>query len=512
MLPIPGQVTEQTAHTLLQLVINVSTDIQAVIAMIKRRAVTKGMILATLWLLSGVTWTTTTAQVLTIEPDTPIIELSCLAFGAAPGSGVQGDPDSGFLGTSPYMGFIYKDIPAFDLTVGDIVAFDLSAVNDFDVELDIELVATTVNGETTEVGPFTKVVSNTYTPLSPRGDTINGNFDLRFVVDNPFSFAGGGLIIRFANGSVAYRGDLTCDQVGVVAESTDTSGYFVLAFWADVDGISPWSPIPAIPLQQEFIGGFQITDRANNMLPATVILTSDTVDQSGTLISSAAVGNLVTYRVKAQNVGQSDASGVVVTVTPDDLVAYLQSTAEPAAAAVPAVGPPATITWSVGSLAAGAEATLDIDLEVLFAANNKTITHSATVTGADTPTAIGATSNADTAIVDLTIDLLEKGGGNCFIATAAYGSYLEPEVMVLRQFRDDYLLTNKPGRALVAWYYRNSPELAARIAANESERAVVRSLLTPVVYWLKYPLAGWLVLLSFGLLLGSGRKAMGWSR
>jgi hypothetical protein len=82
----------------------------------------------------------------------------------------------------------------------------------------------------------------------------------------------------------------------------------------------------------------------------------------------------------------------------------------------------------------------------------------------------------------------------------------------LRQFRDDYLLTNKPGRALVAWYYRNSPELAARIAANESERAVVRSLLTPVVYWLKYPLAGWLVLLSFGLLLGSGRKAMGWSR
>ncbi|MDP7152924.1 MAG: hypothetical protein QF897_00640, partial [Gammaproteobacteria bacterium] len=212
--------------------------------MIKRRAVTKGMILATLWLLSGVTWTTTTAQVLTIEPDTPIIELSCLAFGAAPGSGVQGDPDSGFLGTSPYMGFIYKDIPAFDLTVGDIVAFDLSAVNDFDVELDIELVATTVNGETTEVGPFTKVVSNTYTPLSPRGDTINGNFDLRFVVDNPFSFAGGGLIIRFANGSVAYRGDLTCDQVGVVAESTDTSGYFVLAFWADVDGISPWSPIP----------------------------------------------------------------------------------------------------------------------------------------------------------------------------------------------------------------------------------------------------------------------------
>ena len=85
----------------------------------------------------------------------------------------------------------------------------------------------------------------------------------------------------------------------------------------------------------------------------------------------------------------------------------------------------------------------------------------------------------------------------CFIATAAYGSYLEPEVMTLRQFRDRWLLTNAPGRAFVDFYYQTSPPVADTIAANDGLRLLVRVLLTPVVYTVKYPLSSGAILLLF---------------
>jgi hypothetical protein len=69
----------------------------------------------------------------------------------------------------------------------------------------------------------------------------------------------------------------------------------------------------------------------------------------------------------------------------------------------------------------------------------------------------------------------------CFIATAAYGSDLEPEVAMLRRFRDRYLLTNPLGQAAVASYYTMSPSLASLIAKHEPLRQAARAALTPVV-------------------------------
>lgn len=67
----------------------------------------------------------------------------------------------------------------------------------------------------------------------------------------------------------------------------------------------------------------------------------------------------------------------------------------------------------------------------------------------------------------------------CFIATAAYGSALAPEVRVFRHFRDEYLLASRGGRVLVELYYRYSPPLASAVARSRVLRSAARFILAP---------------------------------
>ncbi len=87
----------------------------------------------------------------------------------------------------------------------------------------------------------------------------------------------------------------------------------------------------------------------------------------------------------------------------------------------------------------------------------------------------------------------------CFIATAAYGTFLDPHVSTLRKFRDRYLEPYSWGRGLMNFYYSNSPPIAAVIRQHEFLRLIVRMLLVPVVFTAAYPFFTLLLILFSGL-------------
>lgn len=73
------------------------------------------------------------------------------------------------------------------------------------------------------------------------------------------------------------------------------------------------------------------------------------------------------------------------------------------------------------------------------------------------------------------------GKEGCFVATAVYGSYDAPEVLLLRRFRDDALRKTAFGRGFIAVYYRVSPSVAKRLAAAPRLAAWCRTMLNVFV-------------------------------
>ncbi|MHC9543074.1 MAG: CFI-box-CTERM domain-containing protein [Vulcanimicrobiota bacterium] len=98
---------------------------------------------------------------------------------------------------------------------------------------------------------------------------------------------------------------------------------------------------------------------------------------------------------------------------------------------------------------------------------------------------------------------IKPGRSGCFIATAAFGSYEEKHVCILREFRDRFLLTNPTGKLCVRFYYEHSPAMARFIASRPWARSLTRAALLPLIgasFLSLHNMPALLALIAFALL------------
>ncbi len=75
--------------------------------------------------------------------------------------------------------------------------------------------------------------------------------------------------------------------------------------------------------------------------------------------------------------------------------------------------------------------------------------------------------------------------GACYVATAVYGDYNCPQVMVLRNFRNNYLLKHKVGKIFVKYYYKYSPNFVRKFKKYKAINNILRFTLDNFVRLLR---------------------------
>ena len=78
-----------------------------------------------------------------------------------------------------------------------------------------------------------------------------------------------------------------------------------------------------------------------------------------------------------------------------------------------------------------------------------------------------------------------SGGGGCYIATMVYGSYEHPQVMILREFRDNFLSKYLIGRCFIKFYYKYSPSWVETMKNMKTVNLFIRFLLNKIILIIK---------------------------
>ncbi|MGI0082513.1 MAG: CFI-box-CTERM domain-containing protein [Nitrosopumilaceae archaeon] len=84
-----------------------------------------------------------------------------------------------------------------------------------------------------------------------------------------------------------------------------------------------------------------------------------------------------------------------------------------------------------------------------------------------------------------TIDTIIKPKSGCLIATAAFGSELAPQVQLLREFRDSYILSTRSGASFLQvfnlLYYSFSPAISDAERQNPALQTIIKGSLYPLI-------------------------------
>lgn len=83
------------------------------------------------------------------------------------------------------------------------------------------------------------------------------------------------------------------------------------------------------------------------------------------------------------------------------------------------------------------------------------------------------------------LKLCDVQATRCFIANAAFETRTDPNVIILCNFRDKVLKSNRLGRSFVCWYYKHSPVVAARIETMPSLQKPIQTVLRGVARLIK---------------------------
>lgn len=79
-----------------------------------------------------------------------------------------------------------------------------------------------------------------------------------------------------------------------------------------------------------------------------------------------------------------------------------------------------------------------------------------------------------------------KKSEGCYIATAVYGNYDNPEVIILRRFRDRILTKNILGRIIISCYYFVSPSIAKKLNGKLVLNYLIKLILDFFVHFIKH--------------------------